>query len=135
MLNALLLLLLLCCDRLHIDLHSRNGTKLGALQSLDTSANGNLVSTTEVWSWCLGFNGNYTSTAGVQETLQVGQLYRLVAYAVGPVAVRDAINKIQPRRERVSKLAVGTLILYADCVDSILEFTAPWLFLGFESGD
>jgi type VI protein secretion system component VasF len=68
---------------------------------LDTSANGNLVSTNEIWSWCLGFNGTYTSTAGVQETLRVRQQYKLVAYAVGPVAVRDALNKLQPRRERV----------------------------------
>jgi hypothetical protein len=84
--------------------------------------------------WCLGFNGTYTSTAGTQESLQVGQQYRLVAYAVGPVAVRDAINKIQPRGERVSKLAVGTLGLNADCVNIMLKFTAPWSFLGLGAG-
>jgi hypothetical protein len=49
----------------------------------------------------LGFNGSYTLTAGVQETLRVRQQYKLVAYAVGPVVVRDALNKLQPRRERV----------------------------------
>jgi hypothetical protein len=109
-------------------LHARNGTKIGALQSLDTSANGNLVSTNEIWSWCLGFNGNYTSTAGVQETLQVGTQYRLVAYAVGPVAARDLINKLSPRRERVSMpniidpfIYVQISIITAECHSSLMR--------------
>ncbi|WIA23997.1 hypothetical protein OEZ85_013624 [Tetradesmus obliquus] len=87
---------------LYVDLlHARNGTKIGSLQPLDTSANGPLVSTHEVWSWCLGFNGTYTPVGGGSATLTVGFKYRIAVNAVGPSAARDAANKIPPRRERV----------------------------------
>ncbi|KAF6250541.1 peptidase S8/S53 domain-containing protein [Scenedesmus sp. NREL 46B-D3] len=87
---------------LDVDVHARNGSRLGSLPPLDTSANGCLVSSGRVWSWCLGFNGSYTSLNVRDAALRVGSQYRLVAYAVGPVAARDALNKVQPRREKVN---------------------------------
>eukprot|EP00775_Hariotina_reticulata_P008744 gene8744-8924_t len=77
--------------RLSVDvLDAGSGGKLGWLQPIETSASDTcLTSPYVVGSYCLGFNGSYTSLSGLQQQVQVGSTYRLQAGVTGPVPVAD----------------------------------------------
>lgn len=77
--------------RLSVDLlGSGSDSKIGSLLPIDTSASDNCLTPPYiVGSYCLNFNGSYTSPGGLQQQVKVGSTYRLQARVTGPVAMAD----------------------------------------------
>lgn len=95
--------------RLYVDVLNASTNKvLGSLAPIDTSVSGTLVSTYQVWSFCLNFNGSYVdASTGAVTSLRVGGRYRLQAWAEGPVCTADASRGVKPRREKVGGMRSG----------------------------